>query len=337
MIRIGIIGFGFMGQTHWRCYEKLNSAAKVVAVADIDPRRRAGDITGTWGNLGEGPQKVDFTGVTGVADWRNLISMRDVDIVDVCVPTPLHAEFAQGALAAGKHVMCEKPLARTSEQAQAIANAAARAKGFFMPAMCIRFWPEWAWLKQAIADRRYGRVLSASFLRQATVPPNWYQDGKASGGAVLDLHIHDTDFVCHLFGKPKAVSSRGYIGVTGCVDHINTHYHYDDVPYVVAEGGWSFTPPYPFRMRYTVNFERGVTADYDIARPDPLLVFENGKATPIKLEAIDGWLGEIRYFLDCVAKNQRPATVTAEDAALAVRVVEAEVRSVSGNRVESLS
>ena len=152
-------------------------------------------------------------------------------------------------------MICEKPLAGSVHDAQAIARAAAEAKTFFMPAMCMRFWPEWAWLKEVISDNRYGRVLGASFLRQGTAPPGWYRNGEMSGGAILDLHIHDTDFVCHLFGKPKAVSSRGYRAQSGQIDHVSTQYLYDDVPLVVADGGWSFSEPYPFRMRYTVNFE----------------------------------------------------------------------------------
>ncbi len=337
MTRVGIIGFGFMGQTHWRCYDKLKDHAKVVAVADIDPRRRQGDISGTWGNLGEGAQSVDFSGVKGYADYRDLLKADDVDVVDICVPTPVHTEIAIAATQSGKHVLCEKPLARTLEQAESIAHAASTGKGCFMPAMCIRFWPEWAWLKQAISEKRYGRVLSASFTRLATVPPGWYQKGEQSGGAILDLHVHDTDFVCYLFGKPKAVSSRGYKKITGEIDHISTNYHYDDVPCVVAEGGWAFATPFPFRMRYLVNFENNVTADYDLARPEPLMLYENGKCRAIPCEAIDGWLGEIRYFLQCVAGKTRPATVTADDAALAIAVIEAEARSLSRGTMESIS
>src|SRR5262245_39412856 len=129
MIRVGLVGFGFMGQTHWRCYAKLADRARVVAVADIDPRRARGDITGTWGNLGDGPQEVDFSGVRGTTDWRELVAMSDVDMVDVCVPTPYHPEVAIAALAAGKHVLCEKPLARTAAAAQSIAEAANSSRG----------------------------------------------------------------------------------------------------------------------------------------------------------------------------------------------------------------
>src|SRR5206468_11874782 len=98
MIRVGIIGFGFMGQTHWRCYSQLKDKARVVAVADLNARRAAGDIGGTWGNLGDGPQKIDFTGVSTVTTAQALIDMSDVDLVDVCVPTPAHLQVASTAL-----------------------------------------------------------------------------------------------------------------------------------------------------------------------------------------------------------------------------------------------
>ncbi|MGE3241576.1 MAG: Gfo/Idh/MocA family protein [Pirellulales bacterium] len=336
MIRVGIVGFGFMGQTHWRCYGQLADRAKVVAVADLDLRRARGDISGTWGNLGDGAQSVDFSGVKGTTDWRELVAMSDVDVVDVCVPTPSHPEIAIEALAAGKHVLCEKPLARTVKAAESIAIAAKAARGFMMPAMCIRFWPQWAWLKQAIDDRRFGRVLGATFLRQGSGPPGWYRNGEMSGGALLDLHIHDTDFVCHLFGMPQAVSSRGYRAHSGAYDHVSTQYIYNDVPLVTADGGWSFAAPYPFRMRYTVAFENGVTADYDLARAEPLMVYTGEKGEAIECAATDGWFEEIRYFIDRVAEGQRPTVVTADDAVRAVSVIEAEARSIAGNRIEAV-
>lgn len=336
MVRVGIVGFGFMGQSHWRCYAALGDRARVVAVADMDAKRARGDIAGTWGNLGDGPQAIDFSQVRGITDWRELIADKDVDVVDICIPTPYHAEIAVAALAAGKHVLCEKPLARTLKQAETIADAARNASAFFMPAMCMRFWPAWAWLKTVIVDGRYGRVRGASFLRQGASPPGWYRNGEISGGALLDLHVHDTDFVCYLFGLPTAVSSRGYRGQSGSLDHVNTQYFYDDVPFVVADGGWPFANPYPFRMRYTVTFEKNITADFDLARADQLIVYDGEKAEPISCATTDGWFEEIRYFIDCVATSQRPTVVTADDGVRAIRVVEAEGRSIAANRVEAV-
>ncbi len=141
--------------------------------------------------------------------------------MDICTPTPLHPTQAIAALKAGKHVLCEKPLARTSAEAREILQAAETAPGFLMPAMCMRFWPGWSWLKQMVTQESYGKVLAARFRRESEMPA-WsrqgtYSGGNDPGGALFDLHIHDTDFVNHLFGRPASVFSSGVVGSAGSV------------------------------------------------------------------------------------------------------------------------
>jgi len=247
--------------------------------------------------------------------------------VDVCLPTPAHVDVVTAALSAGKHVLCEKPMALTSAAARQIATAAAAGRGFFMPAMCMRFWAEWEWLKRAVAEGHYGRVRSAAFRRLGTLPGGWFRDGKLSGGAVLDLHVHDTDFVYHLFGKPHGVFSRGYAGPTGEIDHVLTQYLYGPDLIVSAEGSWTQAEGFGFRMQYTVNFERA-TADFDIGRKDSLMLYGGGKAEAVQHGHHDGYSGELGYFLECVRTNQKPERVTADDAVMGLQIVEAEKRSI---------
>ena len=333
-MNIGIIGLGMMGRTHYEAYQEIG--ANVVAVADQDPKRAAGDLTGTGGNVLEGGlTHLPMEKIRGTISASDLIAMKDVDIVDVCVPTTQHVDVAVEALRAGKHVLCEKPLARTSADAEKIAAAAREAKGFFMPAMCMRFWPQWVWLKQAVAEKRYGKVLGATFRRVTSTPKGWYRTGALSGGAALDLHIHDTDFVQYLFGMPRAVSSRGYTKTSGEIDHLSTHFIYDDVPLVVAEGGWSLSEGYGFTMQYTVNFENA-TADYDLSREQPLRLTKGAQTEAIDAGPGFGYAAELRYFLDCVRKKQRPSVVTADDAVRSIRIVEAEVKSARSGEVVRL-
>src|SRR3954471_8008142 len=197
MARIGIVGLGFMGRVHYDTYRNLPEA-QVVAVCDADPKRAAGDLSDTWGNVDKGAtRQLPMDRIKGTCDYKELFANPDVEIIDVCLPTPAHVEIATAAR--GKPVLCEKPLALTSADARKIADAAARARGLFMPAMCMRFWPEWEWLKRAIVENHYGRVLSATFRRVGSYPVGWYKNGAISGGALLDLHVHDTDFVYHCF------------------------------------------------------------------------------------------------------------------------------------------
>ncbi len=335
-VRIGLIGLGFMGRTHAQAYAQIDDA-QVVAIADLDPRRAAGDLADSWGNVGDDTGvSFDMQVVRGTTDFHELIGWDDVDVVDICVPTPAHVELALAALAAGKHVVVEKPLAISSQEAGQIVEAAGRAEGCLMPAMCIRFWPQWAWLKQAVVQRRYGGVRAATFRRVAQMPPGWFQDGEKSGGAVMDLHIHDTDFVSYLFGQPRAVFSRGYSQTTSRIDHLVTHYVYDDVPLVVAEGSWAMADGFGFNMAYTVNFERA-TADFDFSRSErPLTVSQDGKQEVVDCGQGDGWVEELRYLVDCLAGGRRPTAITAEDALASILIAEAEVRSIASGALEPL-
>lgn len=332
MANIGIIGLGMMGRTHYEAYQKI-PGAKVVAIADSDPKRAAGDLSGTGGNILKGGlTQLPMDKIKGYTDYHQLFADKNVEVIDICVPTTIHPEIAEAALKTGKHVMCEKPLGRTLADAMRIAKAAEQSSGLFMPAMCIRFWPEWAWAKQAIADKRYGKVVSASCRRVASMPGGWYKEGKLSGGAILDLHIHDIDFILYLFGKPNAVFSRGYSKTSGAIDHVNTQYIYENGPMVAAEGSWCMADGFGFSMRYTINFEKA-TADYDLARPDTLMVSQNGKAEAIKCAAETGYEAELRYFHECVTNKKKPSVVTAADGVEGLRICEAELRSIETGQV----
>ena len=127
MIRVGIIGLGMMGGMHYRAWREIDGV-EVAAVADADPKRAAGDLSTSWGNMPGAAKQLDMSAIRGTTDPHELIAMAEVDIVDICTPTPAHADLAVAALAAGKHCVCEKPLARTAEQARRIAAAAEKAK-----------------------------------------------------------------------------------------------------------------------------------------------------------------------------------------------------------------
>lgn len=331
MLRVGVIGLGMIGRIHLAAWAKV-AGAKVAAVCDIDPKRLAGDFADVWGNLPGGAESL-ARDVRRAADWRDLPAAGDLDVIDICTPTPLHEEMAVAALAAGRHAVCEKPLARTADAADRIAAAAAKAAAFLLPAMCLRFWPQWRWLADAARDRRFGRLLGATFRRVGSPPPGWFRDGRQSGGAALDLHLHDTDFIRFAFGQPRGVFSRGRTLHTGCVDHLVTQYLYGrDGPVVVAEGSWAAAEGFGFRMQYAAHFEHA-SAEYDLARAEPLRLYRAGRAEAVDCPPGDGYEAELRYFADCIAAGHAPSMVTAADAAASVRLVEAELRSIDTGTV----
>jgi predicted dehydrogenase len=337
-VNIGIIGLGFMGRMHYDTYSKV-SGAQVVAVCDSDARRASGDLTGGWGNLaGATTQRLPMDRIKGYTDIAKFLADPNVHVVDVCLPTPAHLDVVSAALAAGKHVICEKPLALTSEEAEKIAAAADSAAGLFMPAMCMRFWAEWEWLRGVVQSGKYGKVKSAVFRRLGVVPQGWFRNGKLSGGGIVDLHIHDVDFVYSLFGTPSTVYATGYTGPTGEIDHVVGQYRYESGPaagaIVAAEGGWTQADGFGFRMQYLVNFEQA-TADFDIGRKPTLQVHKDGKSETIETSGRDGYVGELTYFLECVRAGKKPEIVTAADAVAGLKIVEAEKRSIASGMPET--
>jgi predicted dehydrogenase len=329
-VNVAVVGLGFMGVTHLRAYQQLESA-RIVAVCDAVRLPVNGVLEGVAGNIKKsdaihlGPDVKVFRKI------EDLLAEREVELVDLCTPTPLHPEQAIAALKAGKNVICEKPLARTAAAAREILKVLETAPGFLMPAMCMRFWPGWSWLKQVVTEQTYGKVLAARFRRMSEMP-GWskqgtYAGGTDLGGALFDLHIHDTDFVQFLFGRPGGVFSSGVAQPTGSVDHVVTQYLYPGGPVVYAEGSWLLAKG--FNMAYTVHCERA-TLDYDLARgSDALHVTAPGQEPQVlKFDGLDGYGQEIRYVVECAQRGTPPQVVTARDGLTALEICEAEEKSI---------
>lgn len=335
-VGVGVIGLGFMGRTHVACYRDARDAGlpcRLVAVADRDRERRSGGGSAA-GNISTGAQAerlFDPAEVRGYADAPDLLADDAVDLVSVCTPTHTHVELALAAIAAGKHVLIEKPLAVSSAEARRVADAARDANVIAMPGMCIRFWPAYAWVRRAIESGEFGPVRSATFHRLGSAPDwsDFYRDPARSGGALFDLHIHDADFILSCFGRPDEVVS------VGTLEHATTVYRYADGPgMAVAEGGWGHDPGFGFRMRFVVRFE-AATVEFDLARDPQLVVHRGGRSEPVEVEPITGYDAEIRHSVRCVAEGRTPQ-VSCDDAVASLELLEAERRSLESGRPVTL-
>jgi len=339
MVKVGILGVGFMGKMHFNTYNAYRRC-KVVALADLDPKKLAGDWGAIGGNIEDArAARVDLSGLHLHSKPADLFKDPDVDVVDVTLPTFLHAKYAIAALKAGKHVICEKPMAITLAECDRMIAAAKAARRQLFVAHCIRFWPDYKVLKRIIASRKYGKVLSATFWRKSATPTwswdNWLLDAKRSGSAVVDLHIHDTDYVNYVFGVPAAVYSSGVVGAVskGGVDSVVTHYLYKRGPHVTAEGTWALAPGFGFTQGFCVVLEKA-TVEMDARSGKPLTIHTlKGKTLTPRLPKDDGYVAELKHFVDCVAKGAGSDVVTARDARNALVVCLAEERSVKTGRV----
>src|SRR5215468_3499095 len=136
-VRVAVVGLGFMGVTHLRAYLETQGA-NIVAVCDAVRLPVNGVLPGVAGNVKKSDDIHLGPTVRVYRKLEEVLADSEVELVDLCTPTPLHAEQAIATLKSGKNVLCEKPLARTSAAAREILQTEERSPGFLMPAMCMR-------------------------------------------------------------------------------------------------------------------------------------------------------------------------------------------------------
>ncbi|MBM4088035.1 MAG: Gfo/Idh/MocA family oxidoreductase, partial [Planctomycetes bacterium] len=252
-----------------------------------------------------------------------------------------HRELFLAAVKAKKNVLLEKPMAIKPSDVKAMVAAGNRAKKAVMVAQCIRFWPAYVLLKEYVSSKELGKCKSLILRRQGGkgLWSPWYFKASTSGGAIYDLHVHDTDFVNFLFGKPKAVSSIGSIGGTTDrgVDHVVTNYYYpkSKVEAVTAIGAWHQHTTWPFTMGYTAVFEHG-TLDFDLPRAQPVMLYTDEAAQEVEMGATDGWFEEIKYLVNCVEQGEKPSLNMIASTEISMRIVRAELRSIKSGKVEKV-
>lgn len=325
-----------MGSTHLKAWSRIPQA-NLFAVLDQNETRLSGDLSSIQGNLGGPGVKMDFSAVRKYRSIDAILGDPDVEAVDICLPTFLHARATIQALRAGKHVLCEKPMALRGEDADGMIAEAESAGKILMVAQVLRFFPEYLELGRLVKSGRLGRIRSALFRRRTAVPA-WgspeYMDKQKSGGAVFDLLIHDVDQCQHLFGVPEAVSSTGYEDMTGGIDTIVTEFHYRGIGQVTITGGWFHRGEYPFSMEFTVVGDDGV-AEYSSAGRPLAVYWSDGRREAPSVEGKDGYQAELEYFLDCCRKGHPPAECPPEESSLAVKLTNfmVEARQRKGEKV----
>jgi predicted dehydrogenase len=326
MLRVGIIGWGGMGTRHFGGYGVLKDA-EVTAIADTQKERLQPGGAGMRINIGESQATIDPDRHKLYVNPEDLLADPDVDLVDICLPTFLHAEYTKKALQAGKHVLCEKPMAMNSAECAEMLAAAKEAPGKLMIAQCVRF--------ETTGSGRLGRLLQLSMWRASTPPTwswqNWLLTSARSGGMILDLHVHDADFVQHMLGRPRAVCSTGAIGPSGGYDVVDTEYIYDGKMAVRASGNVTMPASFGFEAGFMAAYERGCLR-YNSNDPHGLSEMTGEGIRHPELPQKDGYREEIAYFVRCILDNEEPAMVEPESSAFSIRLVEAEKESIDAGR-----
>ena len=329
MIRVGLVGIGGMGRVHFGCHNN-NPDVRLAAICDVDDRKLAGD----WSTIGLNVDtsksgQVDLSALKTYKDYHDLAADPDIDMIDVCTPTPFHAPVAIAGLQGGKHVLCEKPMAVTSDECGAMSRAARESGKQLMIAHCLRFWPHYQKAHDLMQSGEYGKVLYARFHRSSATPRwswhDWMRTPSMSGGCVLDMHIHDADTALWWFGKPATIEADGLI-LNDLPLTVDATWRYENGPVAHLYGNWDHNGG-QFKMAYEVVMERA-TVSWDSSVGSTVHLYIDEKLTEITVSDTSGYQNEIDYFIDCISTGKPVETVTPEGSRTTVEHALEETRQI---------
>ena len=313
MLKVALVGVGGISGAHIPAWEERRDA-ELVALCDI-----------------RAEQMEKYKNKHCYTDFDEMLKNEEIDILDICLPTYLHAEFAIKAMNMGINVICEKPVSLNAADVARVYSTAKSNNVKFMVAQVLRFWPEYSIIKEIYDTGKYGRLLSGHMGRLGVRPKwswdGWMMDENRSGLVPFDLHIHDLDFIVYAFGKPKEF--KDYRARSENQDYINSIYEYDGF-FITTEAAW-YDAPYPFAANFRFQFEKALAVfenhemtiyekDGKIFKP----VSQSGEYTgDIGLPKSNAYSNEINYFADCVLSGAEPDRVKPAELETVISILKA--------------
>jgi predicted dehydrogenase len=333
-MRAGIVGVGFMSWIHYLAYQRSDQA-ELVGFCSRDPKKRSGDWREIKGNFGPPGEQIDVSAMNVCQSLDELLQDDSIDLIDICLPPSLHPDAIAKCIAAGKKVLCEKPLALDAATARELANNSQ--PGQLMVAHILPFMPEFQLLVDAADDGRWGKPVAGRFKR-AISPPDWipdFYDRTTVGGPLIDLHVHDAHLIRLLFGMPRAARTVSR-KKEGAVMFYESVFEFADPDLAVCAGGGVIdSPARAFTHGYDVSFERATVQFEFAAYADgstniiPVTIM-NADGSVERPELGDGdpvssFVAEIDAAARCVDNNEVSPILDAGTAADALQICEMQL------------
>lgn len=296
-LRVAEVGMGGISGVHVSAWNRMEDV-ELVAICDIRPEM-----------MDRYDQHIHANKYT---DFDQMLENEQIDILDITLPTYMHADFAVKALERGIHVVSEKPISLKREDVARVYGAAEKNGKCFMVAQVLRFWPEYVYLKDCMDSGRFGKLVSGTMTRIGAIPQgtwdNWMHDAERSGMVPFDLHIHDLDFLIYTLGNPTIEH------VFHGMDYMHSVYRFGEAR-IACEAAW-FHAPVQFSATFRMQFEKAVLEfngaslkiykdDWTVSDLNMASSIEEGCYVPQS----DGYYNELRYFVDCVKEGTFPEKI----------------------------
>jgi predicted dehydrogenase len=330
MVLVAVIGAGFMGQTHVEAYHGMKNA-RVAAVCDSNEEK--------------GRELAQKAGCPWFGDAEEMLRTQKIDLVDICLPTFLHEQYVLLAAAYKKHVFCEKPVTLTAPAVERMLRATREAGVQFMVGQVVRYWPEYVEAYRLYRSGQLGKIEYARASRLSVHPKwsEWYSRAENSGGGLFDLHLHDVDFFCRLFGRVDTVYATGVKNQKGCWNHVVSMLNFENGVHAVAEGVIEMPDGFPFTMELSLAGDRqalmyhmdaGDNLENVAAARRATWLYEKGQAPRrLDIQPYDAYAFELQDFVNHIEKGELVEVITPADIRHVLYVILAIQRSLESGSV----
>ena len=276
-MRIGFIGVGGMGYTHLLCLQEIARKEDISVSAIADKRKERQEMA----------EKI-FPRAKIYTDGIELLEQEDLDTVFIIAPSYEHFPIMKKAMEKNLSIFCEKPVCLSPKDCDELLEME---KDYTKP-ICIgqvvRHMPEFLFLRECINSLKYGKLLDLSFERLSGDVgwgyEDWFHDEKKSGSVILDLHIHDLDFMRFVLGEPTDTKVLHFSKFeSGMVNHILTKSKYPDLE-VLCEASWYHSDSYPFQANYRADFEKATIQYNSAIDKEHIFLCTDGKMEKVKVD-----------------------------------------------------
>lgn len=320
MKKVGLIGAGYMGRCHTEVYKIISLLMDVKLCGVCDIRKEKAE------------KSARIHSAKIYESFEDLINSPEIDVVDICLPTYLHFEYAKMAIKAGKELFIEKPVTIKLSEAYELIELQKKYKTKIMVGQCVRLWPSYSYLKEVYDSKKYGSLKRISLSRNSCTPywgwENWYADETKSGGAIFDLHIHDLDYIRYLLGEPDDIHCYGN------TQYIKSILNYKGI-LAEIENGWDFPRSYPFNTGYRADFEDATL----VLKGNNIEIYESSgrllQVTPgndyederlgEKIVSLGGYFYELKYFYNCLLNNEEIKIASLEESVKSLELIYKEL------------
>ncbi len=324
-LRIGVIGAGFIANILTRSLLRLGDYASIEAVfsRDIESARLFAKRFGI-ANL--------------YSDWREIARSKSIDAVIVATPTYTHKEISVESARNGKHVFLEKPIALSIRDASEIIREAEKNRVKLFVGHCLRYWPEYLRVREAVSRGEIGEPRIARAYRLSSFPDRlWFRYMDYSGGVVVDLAIHDIDYLRWVLGPVKRVFGVGgrYTRYTvDSIDHAMYILEFESGAIAYGEASWAMPPTYPFTTYLEVAGTKGLLTVDNRSTVTVAEYYENISHTYSPYNQ-DAYYNELKAFLRWILYDE-PVNISPEEALESLRVALAINRSIEKREIVDL-